>query len=429
MHRFLMILATALVWAVALPGYAADQPPPLPAVPSAGPVRSLDEAVALALAHAPVLQAGRAGIGAAEGDRLQAGLLPNPEFSIQAENFAGSSNYRGFRSAESTIGLAQRIELGGKRSARVEAANAGLSLARQDLDLVRLDLIRDVTRAYADVAAAARTVGLAEEQHRLARELLRVATLKVDAGQEPLIQRRKAEVALSTAGIARNKARQEQASAQRQLFALMGVPEGQVAPDQGTFEMLEVPAATGAVDTTPDYTRWDTALVRSRAQLAVEQAKRYPDVTVGAGMRRFEDDNATAFVLSLSVPLQVFDSNQGTRQRARNELLRTEAEARQARQTLAARFANLQAQLVAARDEADLLRDETLPAAEQAFDFARKGYEAGKFSLLEVLDAQRALFEARAQRTAALREFHLQRAEFNRLLATPAASAPPGGMP
>lgn len=418
MQRILLIPALALAWGMAQPGMAAELPPPSRAS-SPVSIRSLDDVLVTALSSAPVLDAARAGIGVAEGDRLQAGLRPNPSLTVEVENIAGSRNYRGFRSAESTYGVSQPVELGGKRGARVNAAEAGLSLARQDMVLTRLNLIRDVTRAYADLAAASQAAALAVEQQGLARETLRIAAARVTAGEDPLVQRRRAEVALSTATIAAARARQDEQSARRRLFALMGVPETAIVIDSIWFETLRLPPSAVPVEAVPDFQRWDTALAQSRAQLAVEQARRYPDITVGAGFRRFEEDNGGAMLLSLSVPLPVFDHNQGNRRRAEQEVLRTEAEARQARLGLTARYADLQAQLIAARDEAELLRRETLPAAEQAFDFARRGYQAGRFALIEVLDAQRALFDARAQRTAAQREFHLRLAEFERLNASP----------
>lgn len=426
MHPICFVVATAVVIAGASPACAATPPGPPQSLPSPA-IRSLDDALALAAAHAPALAASRARVGASQGERLQAGVLPNPELSIDLDNVAGGDRYRGFRSAEVTYGLSQRIELGGKRGARIGAADAGLSLAQQDDAIARRDLVRDVTRAYADLAAAARSVGLAEEQVGLARELLRVAGSKVDAGKEPLIQRRKAEVALSTADIALAKARHTQDSAQRRLLSLIGIPEQPVVADQTWFETLRMPAIAVSAQASPDYARWDTAIARSRAEYDVEQASRYPDLTVSAGVRQLREERTTAFVVGVSVPLQVFDRNQGARIRAQQDVLRTEAEARQARQALGATVADLQAQLAAARDEADLLRSETLPAAEQAFAFARKGYEAGKFSLLEVLDAQRALVEARTQRNEALHAFHLREAELTRLSGTPDGTMPQEG--
>jgi len=58
-----------------------------------------------------------------------------------------------------------------------------------------------------------------------------------------------------------------------------------------------------------------------------------------------------------------------------------------------------------------------LPGAEEAFQFARGGYDAGKFGYLEVLDAQRTLFDARRQFNEAVLDYHQQRAVLERFSA------------
>lgn len=68
-----------------------------------------------------------------------------------------------------------------------------------------------------------------------------------------------------------------------------------------------------------------------------------------------------------------------------------------------------------AYDAATSLRDAVLPGAGEALDFARQGYDAGKFGYLDMLDAQRTLFDARKQLIAALRDYHRQRAALDRL--------------
>ena len=143
-------------------------------------------------------------------------------------------------------------------------------------------------------------------------------------------------------------------------------------------------------------------------------------MTVGAGVRRFSDTNGTAMVLNLSVPLPVLDRNQGNIARAGADLTRTERVAELNRRALGAALTDAGQRLQTAWREADGLRRVVVPGAEQAFGFAREGYAAGKFSFLEVLDAQRTLLEARTQLNAALRDVHLRRAEADRLSGGPA---------
>ena len=90
----------------------------------AGPPFTLSQALELAGASSPMLEAASAGLRSATAARTVAGLRPNPSIVTQTENIAGSGQYRGARSAETTAGLELPIELGGKRSARIAVADA-----------------------------------------------------------------------------------------------------------------------------------------------------------------------------------------------------------------------------------------------------------------------------------------------------------------
>ena len=81
-------------------------------------VLSLSQAIDRATTASPKLEAAASGIAAAAGSERQANLYPNPQASLQVENFGGSGPLRGFRSIETTAGVSQLIEMGGKRDAR-----------------------------------------------------------------------------------------------------------------------------------------------------------------------------------------------------------------------------------------------------------------------------------------------------------------------
>lgn len=150
-------------------------------------IRSLADALALADQAAPQRKAWAATVSAAEAEVTQAGLLPNPELSVEAANFAGSGEYGGARSLEVTVGLAQPIELGGKRSARVEAARRGVVVAQTEAELQRLDFIQAVSEVYAEAIAAGLAVELQRERLALSEDVAKTARERFAAGKEPQI--------------------------------------------------------------------------------------------------------------------------------------------------------------------------------------------------------------------------------------------------
>ncbi|MGE0372898.1 MAG: TolC family protein [Gammaproteobacteria bacterium] len=383
------------------------------------------QAVATALTRSPALRGAEASREAVRGEGLQAGLRPNPEASLTVENFGsigGRGSYRGFEQTETTLGLSQRLELGGKRTARLGFAGQNESVAGLDYQAARLDLAREVVTALADATAAARVADVEQERLRLAGETLRAVRGRVEAGKEALLQARRAEVARTTAEIAAGRANREAEAALNHLAVLMGVARADLAPHQTWFEEIgpeprpPVPADPFArLANNPDLARLDTVIAQRRADLALQRANAVPDITLQGGVRRFQEGRETAFVAGVSVPLPFSDRNQGGIARANADLTRAEADAERGRQTLAASLIAAERSLELAWRAVQSLRRTALPAASQAAGFASRGYTEGKFGFLEVLDAQRALFDTRAQLNDALRQFHTRRAEVERL--------------
>ena len=245
---------------------------------------------------------------------------------------------------------------------------------------------------------------------------------RVEAGKESLLQARRAEVTQATTVLAAGRARNDAAAALRNLAALIGVPRVEIARHQAWFDDIgaapPAPVYAASPDRTasnPDLLRFDAVVARHRADLALQRANGVPDITLQGYVRRFQQSGETAFMAGASIPLPFNDRNQGGIARAAAELLRAEADAERGRLTLAAALAAAEGQMEFAWRATGSLRRDALPAAEQAAKFAASGYAEGKFSFLEVLDAQSALSDTRVQLNDALRDFHTRRAEVARL--------------
>jgi len=432
-----------LVWLIAAtilssPAWAEETPPvqsdaveaasspeapavPAASIPAGGNVITLSAALEKALANSPQLKSAGSAMFASKGERRQAGALPNPEIGIEAENLAGQGPYKGTDSAEITYGVSQLIEIGGKRSARQQAASKGYEIASFDYKAARLNLIRDVTAAYADAVAAQEEVKLAEEQKKLAGEVLESVSKRVTAAAAPLIQQSKAEVALATSEIAFSKATRELEVAKKKLASLWGQDGDGFILDASDFFTIQPPAAltdaAARLTSTPDIARLEAELWRAKANLELERANAIPDPTVSVGVRDFRDSGDQAFVVGLSLPIPVFNLNQGNIAKARHEVSKSESDKQSAALDLSNELTRAAQELQTAYEESESLKVTILPAAEKAFSLSREGYQAGKFPYLEVLDAQRTLFEARSQYNAALKNYHTHRAEVERLTA------------
>jgi cobalt-zinc-cadmium efflux system outer membrane protein len=170
----------------------------------------------------------------------------------------------------------------------------------------------------------------------------------------------------------------------------------------------------------PEAARWQDEIALREAEFALARSTAFPDVTASLGVRHFAENDDNALVAGLSVPLPVFDRNQGAVAAA--VARRSEAERRKAA-FLARQKAHFQAAynaLKRAEISVSSLDDRIIPSAQSVFSATTTGYQAGKFSLIDLLDAQRTLFEAQVQGVAARAELAKAQADLDRMIAHPA---------
>jgi cobalt-zinc-cadmium efflux system outer membrane protein len=397
----------------------------MPSPPGTSPAGELTlrQALALSLLHNPGLAAFSLEVRAREAQALQAGLRPNPELAVEMENFAGSGEFSGFDAAESTVSLSQLVELGGKRDKRRTAAAFEAKLAGWDYEAKRLDVLTDTAKAFVEVLASQERLAQATELAALAERFFQTVRARVEAGKVSPVEQSRAQVAVASARLEAGRAERNLAAARKSLAALWGEGEPAFSLAAGALADL-APAPSlerlaAQIEQNPDLARWATETEQRRAGLELARATALPDLTVGLGLRNDQASDDYALVAGISIPLPVFDRNQGGVAAARAALSKARQEQRSVRSQALAALAASGRDLVSAHAEGLTLKEQILPAAASAFEAATLGYQAGKFGFLEVLDAQRTLFEVRGQYLEALTNYHQARAEVERLLGVP----------
>ncbi len=387
---------------------------------------TLQSALDLALAASPTLSAAAREVEAIEAGIVQAGARRNPEVSLFADDTQRSTR-------ETTLLFSQPIELGGKRGARIEAAERGRDSALAELAATRAEIRGNTIAAYFEVLASQERLQLAQSSVDLAGRAREAAAKRVTAGKVSPIEETKARVAESAARIEFNQAKSELAIARNRLSAVWGNPVARFERAEGAVDELPPLISSDDLNTrlqiAPALVRARREVERRRALTEVERRRRVPDITLSLGARRNEDLGRSSAVFGVAIPIPVFDRNQGNvleavrrTDKARDELSATEIR-------LASDLSAVQGRLDAARQEIQTLRDEILPGSQSAFDAATKGYQLGKFSFLEVLDAQRTLFQARSQYLRALAGAQRSVAEIEGLLGQASLLAPTVGSP
>lgn len=395
------------------------QSPAAPAVQAAGNTATqatealtLQAAIAMAMASNAELSAARRELEAAEGPVLQGGARPNPELSFLLEDTQRATR-------TTTLQINQPIELGGKRAARVSAAERGRDIAAAELAAKRADLRATVASAFYDVLLAQEHVKLAGDSTELARRAADAAGKRVQAGKVSPVEETKARVAEATARLEAAQAASEFRLSRQRLAATWGDASprfGSVESDSALASVPTFDADSARLAASPSLRRAQIEVQRRSALSDLERAKRTPDLTVSLGVKRDEQLGRNQAVIGLSIPLPLFDRNQGNLL----EALRREDKSRDelAAADIQLRSAVTQAwgRLDTAGTEAQTIREQVMPGAKSAYDAATQGFELGKFSFLDVLDAQRTLFQAQAQYLRARGEAHRAAADIDRLL-------------
>jgi cobalt-zinc-cadmium efflux system outer membrane protein len=385
---------------------------------------NLQEAVRRALKGNPEFAAHAKEIAALEGAVVQAGLLRNPELAVEEEDIGAGSPGTGTQAAQfTTIRLSQLIELGGKRHARVEAATMAREVARKEYETKRLELLARVADWFIDVLAAQERSRISDESVHLAQTVVDTVAKRVQAGKAPPIEETKARVALSTARIEHEQARRDLAASRKRLTLLWGDPSPQFGRALGdltsTVALPSFEVLAERVRLHPVALRSALSVEHRKAVLDLEQSRRIPDVTVSTAVRHYQRSGENTALLTLSVPLPLFDRNQGNLQEAHHRLDKAVDEQAATDLSLQTQFVQSYEALLAAQNEITMLRDEVLPSAKIAFDVATRGYELGKFSFLETLDAQRTLFQNQTLYVRALANYQKLVNDLERLTATP----------
>ena len=389
---------------------------------------TLSQALATALQKNPTLKVHSFGARIAEARILQAGLKPNPELSVQVENVLGTGPLSGVKGLETTLQLSQVIDLAGSRARRVETATASRELADADYETQRVDVFAEVARRFTETAADKQRLVTARAARELAEQTLAAVQSRVEAAKASPLELSKARTAVALLEIAEEHAERELDVGRQSLAAILGELEpgfGEISADLLTLPSVpEYSSLSARLEQSPVLARYAVESRWHDAQARLAQSLRRTGPLVSAGLRRVEASDDFGFVAGVSLPLALHDQTQGNVREARELRAQTEASIEAARIDLRASLFAVYQAMLHAHTALNQLRQKVIPEAEASLMLARQGYETGRFSLFELLDAQKSLIDLRSTVIANAAAFHLHVIEIERLLGAPLAAMP-----
>jgi cobalt-zinc-cadmium efflux system outer membrane protein len=380
-------------------------------VSNGGPL-TLGQAVRRALRFSPAVRAAAVEIDAKRGEAQQAGLRPNPELGGWSWNV-------GEDPAEEALNVSQLFELGGKRLKRLRAAELDVGVTAWDYEAARLRVTSDTAQSFVDVLASQDRIKILAELQSVAETLSNTVSERVQTGGANVVDVQRARIEVTRAKAQLKEENAVLAVAKRRLANNWGSRTADFSLGKGELTSTDhVPSAEQigtSLESNPDVARWAQEMVRREAVLDLERSKAIPDLTLTAGARRVESSDDTGAVLQLSVPLPLFNRNQGDIAAAQARVLKGHQEGLAARVAVNAVFLEAYSRLVAASERLNALEKEILPAAKGVYDATSTGYLAGGFDLLNVLEAQRTVYATRLEIVNARAEFQKAKVQIEAL--------------
>ena len=294
-----------------------------------------------------------------------------------------------------------------------------------------MDVLAEVTRRYVAVAELQERLQLAERATALAQTTLGAARLRVQAARAPHVEEDRATVALERSRLAARSLRARMESARRSLAALWGAddatldgrPFGAVNGDIYDLPVVqEFAPLAQRLQSAPDFLRFASEERLRDAELRLAATQRRADITIGGGIRRSQETGDVGLVASFSIPL--FGGRRA--QSAINEAsARRDAVGAARDAALTRAHASLYALYTDFREaeaRVSVLQATVLPRMEEALKETQYAFERGRYSYLELVDAQREFLAAEADRIEAATQAQLLIAEIERLTNAPLAT-------
>lgn len=378
----------------------------------------LQEAIDIALMKNPELNAIALEVDAAEARIKQAGLWSNPTFEAESENFSGDNP--GFSHAENTLSITQPFLLGGKIKYQKNIAEKEKEILQLHYEAKKRDLILNVEVAVYDILLAQKKLEFAMEARKIAKNLYDFNVKRVKDEDSPPHQLLSAEIEFSQAELEVMNARKSLEIAKRNLSVLWGGAEVLLGECKGDldrkFDVPEYNKLKGyLLEKNPEIKAIALQAEKGNFLLKSAKAERIPDVELGFGFRRFEEDDNHTFVAGLSVPLPLFNRNQGGIQEALINQKKVEVDGNTVRNRLLLELNEAYRTFQASLHQVNVLKDNILPKTEKYFKLTRKGYDKGAFEYLEVLEAERTLVETKKRYVESLKVLQSSVANLERL--------------
>ena len=414
MHQCRTVLPLLILLAVSVSGIQAQSKRSV----------TLADAIEIFLRQNLQLVAARYDIETADAEKLTARLRPNPQLTVGLSDLPVNLSGPLIKEQTYTYGISRTIELGGKRSKRIDTANANSELAQAQFQMAVWQLTNDVKRKFYSVVLAQSLLSLARENETTFAEIVKYTAELVKAGEISGLDLDRVEVEKLKFDTDLANSERDYEVALRDLRLALG----------GDYRVMDIEVA-GTIDYEPHLFSRDELLdlaLAARpdlkaaqqgeraadANIRLQDAQRIPDLTIGGGVEQVPS-GTSSFTFGVGIELPVSNRNQGERAKA----------------LIAKRQAQNQMQLITNQVRSDvdkalvafeiqsrrvnLYRSGVITKVNDIQDKTQIALKAGESSTLELLDAIRTRRETLAGFYQTLFDYQMALLDVELATATP----------
>ncbi|MFO0903388.1 MAG: TolC family protein [Pirellulales bacterium] len=385
----------------------AEELPPQP--PSEGPSATvngltLDDIEQLTLENHPGIAELAARVEAARGFWLQAGLAPNPLVGYSGQQIGS----RGLAEQDGVV-VQQEIVRGGKLRLSRAVAEQEIQRVEMEFSTEQMRALTVARKAYYDAMVAQKRAQFNDQLVEIGARGVQVAESLLKAkeiGRTDLLQ---ARIVADQARILQTNSRNRVIATWRSLAASTGVPELPPQPLNASLNALDRTydwdeTIQRLLGSSPELATAIATAERARATIDRARVEYVPNLTIQGIVQRDAAIRSTDGALQVTMPIPVFNRNQGNVRAAESELIAAENAIRRVENSLQSRLAPVYERYANAKQQVEKYETEILPNAQETLDLAQAGFQAGEIGYLNLLTAQRTFYEMNVAHLDALRD-------------------------
>ncbi|MCP2597360.1 TolC family protein, partial [Candidatus Aminicenantes bacterium AC-335-G13] len=346
-------------------------------------------------------------------------LWPNPHIEFEAEDIPREN--LGFQKSKNIVSLSQEVLIGGKIALRTKVAQIEKEIVALKYEEKFREVIAEIKKAFYGVLATQQKVEVARRTVEIAQSLFDSIKKRFDAGVAPQTELIKARIELERAKVKLFNAKAKFSIAEKRLKTIIGLPKLKIKEYRGRLrdsfpKLLKEDLVKIVLKTHPGLLAQKKEKELAQLKLKLAKVQRIPDIEfrVGYGKDTLVKEDIAEF--SIGIPIPIFNLNQGKIIEALLNIRKAETDYKARENDILLELDEKLTVFSRTLNQIKKYQEIILPEAKKSLDLVRKGFEQGKLSYLDLLDAQRTLAETQEIYIEVIESLNDSAAELEKLI-------------